>query len=204
MSGYSRPISKVHHSFNFYEYLKNDLGIDVNEITKERVYQKGDYIYQVATRHDSMYEIIQGSVKLGGYSELGKEYVYDVLQHNDFFGNLKYLTNEFSEFSKAIIDTRIRVYNLSFFKKMIVENPIISEWFISYIVQRWCNAEKKLGTINEKGTLEKIKYLQIFFNITVQDTENYNYILFNLLSQKDLGDLIGASRQSISKALKVL
>ena len=143
-------------------------------------------------------------MKLGGYSELGKEYVYDVLQHNDFFGNLKYLTNEFQEFSKVIIDTRIRIYNLSFFKKVIIENPAVSEWFIAYIVQRWCTAEKKLGTINEKGTVEKIKYLQDFFNITVRDTNNQSYILFNLLTQKDLGDLIGVSRQAISKALKTL
>ncbi len=204
MPGYSRPISKVHFSFNFYNYLKDNLDIDISTLVKEKVFKKGDYVYQVSTRHDSIYEIIQGSVKLGGYSELGKEYVYDVLQHKDFFGNLKYLSNEFQEFSKAIVDTQMRIYDLSFFKKMIIENPVVSEWFISYIVQRWCNAEKKLGTINEKGTIEKIKYLQRFFNITIQDINDESYLLFDLLTQKDLGDLIGASRQAISKALKSL
>ena len=51
---------------------------------------------------------------------------------------------------------------------------------------------------------ENLLLLQSFFNVSVNDIHNNEFILFNLLTQKDLGDLIGASRQSIAKALKSL
>jgi len=189
-------------NFCLFGYLTEQLGLDLKGLVTESTFGKNDYVYRPATSNNAIYEIVDGAVKLGSYSDCGEEYVYDVLHRCDFFGNLKYLNGQFFEFSKALIGTRIRTYPLSFFKKVIVEHPPIAEWFISYIVKRWCVSEKKLGKIKENDTCKKISFLRSYLDVRVKDAEGSEFLLYDLLTQKDLGDLIGATRQTIAKGLK--
>lgn len=196
------PIIEEHQAFQLFDYLKNHLQIDTQESVEEVIVRKNEYVYHTLMKRQSIYEIVEGSVKLGSYSDIGDEFVYDVLYHGDFFGNLQYLNDQFYEFSKTLVDTRIRVYDLSFFKSIVVKEPSIAEWFMAYLVKRWSGAEKKLKKINEKGTSGKISFLKSQFNILVRDVHQKEYVLFDLLTQKDLGDLVGATRQTIASALK--
>ncbi|WP_299672050.1 Crp/Fnr family transcriptional regulator [uncultured Polaribacter sp.] len=196
------PLNEKLKTFSLYDYLKNDLQLNLNHLVTEIEVSKNDYLYRPPIIENFIYEIVDGAMKLGSYKESGEEYVYDVIHSGDFFGNLKYLNNQFYEFSKPLIDTRIRVYDLSFFKRVITENPKTAEWFISYLVKRWCVAEKKLGKVNEKNTIEKIRFLRHFFNVSVKDSQGTPFMLYDLLTQKDMGDLVGTTRQTIANALK--
>ena len=197
-----RPINTNYENFDLFHYLTDSLGHKLDDKVSELIVQKNEYIYKPPLEHRYIYEVINGALKLGSYTEQGEEFVYDVVSEKDFFGNLKYLNNQFFEFSKTLTTTRLRVYQLSFFKEVIVEEPTIAEWFISYIVKRWCTAEKKLRKINERNTSEKLRFLESYFNKNINDDTGFTYKLYDLLTQKDLGDLIGATRQTISSALK--
>ena len=84
---------------------------------------------------------------------------------------------------------------------MVTNNPTISNWFISYLVKRWCSAELKLKNIKEKQIEERIDYLNKHYNVEVIDAKNNAHILFDLLTKKDMGDLIGVTRQTVSSIL---
>ena len=195
-------LNEAYSDFSFYEYVQKNITNEDQEFVKEIIVQKNEYIYEASMKHNYMYEVVEGSVKLGSYLDTGDEFIYDILCKRDFFGNLQYLNGQFNEFAKTLIDSRIRVYKLSFFKKVIIHKPKIAEWYISYLVKRWCSTEKKLKKIHEKGMIEKIKFLQSNFNINVRDVQNKKYVVYELLTQKDLGDLIGTTRQTIANALK--
>lgn len=196
------PKTKDYENFCRSSHLTDTLELDLEGLVTERIVGKNDYIYDPSTTQNTIYEIVDGAVKLGSYSDNGEEFVHDVLHRYDFFGNLKYLNNQFFEFSKTIIDTRIRIYPLSFFKKVIVGDPAHAEWFISYVVKRWCVSEKKLGKIKENNTAKKISFLRSYFNVRIKDSKGSEFLLYDLLTQKDLGDLVGATRQTIAAALK--
>jgi CRP-like cAMP-binding protein len=172
-----------------------------SEVT-ENFIDKNNYIYRPQNNEGFIYEIISGAVKLGSYSEQGDNFAYDILQKGDFFGNLRYLNGQFYEFSKTLIDTKIRIYEISFFKKTVIHNPYLSDWFISYLVKRWCISEKKLGNITGNPIEGRITFLMKLFDVPVKDANGHEYILFDLLTQKDLGDLSGVTRQTISNILK--
>jgi CRP-like cAMP-binding protein len=169
---------------------------------KEIVVKKNEYIYNPSSEHMYIYEIVDGAVKLGSYTDEGEEFTFDVLIKDDFFGDLKYLNNQFFEFSKALVDTRLRVYSRDFYKKMVVQNPQISEWFISYLVKRWCSAEKKLKKLQEKKVTDKLSFLSSFFNLKIRDAQGVEFIILDLLTQKDRGNLIGATRQTVANSSK--
>lgn len=194
-----RPNNEYYKSFCFYSYLKTNLK---NERSIESVIERHSYIYKPPDDEGFIYEIVSGAVKLGSYSEQGEEFVYDILHKGDFFGNLRYLNVPFFEFSKTLIDTKIRKYEISFFKKTISNDPYLSDWFISYLLKRSCISEKKMGNITGNKIKDRISFLIQFFNIKVYDARGEQFLLFKLLTQKDLGDLSGATRQTISTILK--
>jgi CRP-like cAMP-binding protein len=196
------PSNEFYKSFSLFDYLKINLKINYPGSISEVIIAKNNHIYKPPNNEGFIYEIISGAVKLGSYSEQGEEYVYDVLHKGDFFGNLRYLNGQFFEFSKTLIDTKIRIYELSFFKKTITNDPQLSDWFISYLLKRWCISEKRMGNISSNKIEERITYLMELFNISVNDSKGNEFLLFELLTQKDLGDLSGATRQTISSLLK--
>ena len=198
-----RPINESYLGFDFYAYISTSHSSQSFGKIREVSVKKNDYIYTPSSDHLYMYEILDGAIKLGSYTEDGEEFTFDVLLANDFFGDLKYLNNQFFEYSKALIDTRIRIYNRDFFKEMVLQSPAVSEWFISYLVKRWCSAEKKLKKLHEKKAEEKLNFLSFFFDLKVKDIHGNSYTVIDLLTQKDLGDLIGVTRQTVANTGRV-
>jgi CRP-like cAMP-binding protein len=196
------PSNEFYKSFSLFDYLKINLKINYPGSISEVIIAKNNHIYKPPNNEGFIYEIVSGVVKLGSYSDKGEEYVHDILKGGDFFGNLRYLNGQFFEFSKALIDTRIRIYELSYFKKTIINDSNLSDWFISYLLKRWCISEKKLGNITGNPIEGRITFLMKLFDVPVKDANGHKYILFDLLTQKDLGDLSGVTRQTISNILK--
>ncbi|TXE13117.1 Crp/Fnr family transcriptional regulator [Seonamhaeicola algicola] len=195
---------KKFQNFDVHQHLKEHYP-DLDNYVTETIKLKGNNVYKAIFRSKNIYQIVRGAVKLGTYNQEGKPFIYEVLGDGDFFGNFEYLENkQFYEYSKTMIDCKLRVYNLDFIKRVVMDDPILTDWFIRYLVKRWCNAEKKVKMSNEKGTTEKLRYLSTYFDNKVHDYSGNEYVLFNLLTQKDLGDLIGTTRQSIAAALEKL
>lgn len=198
----SPPENKDYRTFDVHNHIfstKNRLA--KNSIT-EIVLSKMEHIYRPPDNEGCIYEIVTGAVKLGSYSENGESYIHDVVKKGDFFGNLKYLNGQFFEFAKTIVDSRLRVYDLSFFRSTIVNDPLLADWFISYLLKRWCTSEKKLGNISGNNTEERVRFLKKLFDLKIKDTHGEEFILLELLTHKNLGDLAGATRQTISNILK--
>lgn len=203
MKPLSEPKSHSYYkNFNIHDHLLGSNPNEAIQFTSSKTFKKGETIYAPGEVLHQMYEIVEGSVKLGSYSEDGEEIVYDVLTKGDFFGNLKYLDVHFFEFSKVLVDTEIRCYDLAFFKELIIKDHKVSDWFHYYTVKRWCDAEFKLVKINARSVMEKLQFLHDRFGHDIYDVHEKKYFLFDLLTKKDLADIIGATRQTVASSLK--
>lgn len=186
--------------FCLFSYLKEESCYDIDAHINLITIDRNDYLYRPPMDNTQIYEIVQGAVKLGSHTHAGEEFVHDVISTGDYFGNLKYLNNQFFEYSKVLIDSKVRCYDRDFFKQIIIGDPVIAEWFISYVVKRWCMAEKKISLIKEKDPRKKLKFLRSYFNVMVSDWHGDKTLLYKLLTQKELGDFAGVTRQTISLA----
>ena len=197
---FTSPAMEDYKKLNLFSFIR-EKGLDSNGYISELTVKRREDIYLPGQPLSSMYEIVQGVVKLGAYDDEGSEVVYDVVVGGDFFGNLKYLNGQFSEFARPLVKTRLRLYPLDFFRHLIVYEPEVSEWFNYYAVKRWCNAETKLFRSHAR-TSKKVEDLLHAMNITIQDADHQHFNLLHLLTRQDIGDLVGASRQTVSSALK--
>ncbi|UBZ10905.1 Crp/Fnr family transcriptional regulator [Leeuwenhoekiella palythoae] len=189
--------------FSLFAYLEFKEIQNLENKICTQTFKKGAYIYQPPANQGYVYEIVTGAVKLGSYTETGTEFVHDIIHTGDYFGNLKYLNNQFFEFSKTLVSSTIRMYKLDFFKEIVPQDSFLAEWFMSYLVKRWCQSEKKIKIIKEKDLQHKIKSLRSLYNLPIIDADNETYNLYDLLTQQELGDIAGASRQTISLAQKL-
>tara|TARA_R110001592_G_scaffold267888_3_gene534012 strand:- start:772 stop:1371 length:600 start_codon:yes stop_codon:yes gene_type:complete len=187
---------------NLIEYLGSSDDYALDRVVKEIYVAKDQQIYQPGQQTNSIYEIVSGAVKLGSYGSQGQDITYDILSAPDTFGNLKYLNGQFFEFAKTIIPCHLRVYQLDFFKRIIVEDPKVSEWFNKNAVRRWSIAESRLFSIRSANSIERLQVIYNDFDREIVDSENRKHHLFSLLTKQEIGDLTGMTRQTVSQVIK--
>jgi CRP-like cAMP-binding protein len=182
--------------FSPFCYLSMNRPDRVSRQVVSKSFAKGIYLYQPPLQFTPIYEIVSGLVKIGTYSSDGKEVCFDILGPGDFFGNLRYLEGQFFEFSKSLTKIELRVYEHDFFRKLIVNEPAVSEWFNHQVVKRWFRAEDRLFAIRDQDAKGKIqKVLKGFESIRPEDYHRY-------ITYQDLADLTGLTRQTVSKVMK--
>ncbi|AQG79522.1 Crp/Fnr family transcriptional regulator [Spirosoma montaniterrae] len=165
--------------------------------------ERGDYIYKPGDDAPYVYLLEKGVVKIGSLGPLGERVVYDVLRPGEVFGDLDYLDEvEFFEFAQAATSLSIVVVQLSFFRHIIIHDPVVAEWFNETIVRRWYKAEMRLlhrahETVENRLYRLKEQHIQV-----VKDADGLAHQVLQLLSHQEIADLVGATRQTVSKKLR--
>lgn len=164
--------------------------------------KKGDYVYKPSEELYTAYEVVKGTLKIGSYAKDGTECTFEILKPGDIFGNLHYLDGNFQEFAKCLSNVQLRLYDLVFYKRIVVEDHEILEWFNQYIVRRWCRSETRFFTIISEDILTRVQRLYREFNKEIFDAKGKSVNIFETFTQKDIADLTGATRQSIAQVFK--
>ncbi|WP_116105112.1 Crp/Fnr family transcriptional regulator [Lewinella sp. IMCC34191] len=166
---------------------------------RRRRYVAGAYVYRPVDQMTLIYFISAGTVKIGSYSPEGREVVYDTAGPGDFFGNLKYLGNRggFQEFVRALTEVEVDTLDLVTFKRILATQPSVQEWFSRLMVKRWARAEARLYRISALRPLERLR--QVLCEVGDDDARAPE-----VLTQSDLANLTGLTRQTVAKLLREL
>lgn len=168
---------------------------------------KGEYIYNPADLSPYVYLINQGLIKIGSFSSTGERVVYDLLKAGETFGNLHYLDNdgvEFFEFAQSVTSVDLYAIDFTFFRWAVVHDPVLANWFNTTLVRRWCKAETRLLQQARESIEARIDQFRLDFVAPIKDADNRIHRILNLLSHQEIADLIGTTRQTVSKKLKSL
>lgn len=169
---------------------------------EELFVEKGISLYRPPEKITPIYQIKSGLVKIGGYSEDGREVCYDVLKEGEFFGNLRYLDGQFSEFAKVLTPVYLRKFDSDYFKYLIVHEPDVSEWFNKQVVKRWCRAEERLFAIRSLSPEERVNRICKYYSQEIVIGQGRKVKAIQVISIQDIADLTGLTRQTASKILK--
>lgn len=170
-----------------------------------RRYERGEYLYRPTDRVDTLFIVQQGVVKVGSYSAKGQEVAYDVLTPGELAGNLHYLPgNTFSEYARALTSVCVTTYAVGAFKQTVCHNNQWLEKFQQLMTRRWCRAETRLFHIASQSASQRVAHLLEQYAPSVQDAEGNFCFVRDLLTQQDIADLCGLTRQTTSRILKKL
>ena len=165
---------------------------------------KGEAVYRQGDQPEEIYRIVEGGVKLCNYSLDGKEVTAGELRPNDCFGEMGVL-DELPRVSCAVAtrDSVIRVLSRERFEELVDRYPEV----MRKLAVMMCRRVRFLYALNEEAvelTLHQRvarTVLRMAYSCGPDHARREVYIA---ISQEELGQMLGASRQSVNKELKRL
>ena len=167
--------------------------------------KKGDVLFRKSSEGNALYVIREGAIKIVLPSRMGEERIVTIFSTGDFFGEMALLDGQpRSADAVALKPSKLLVLDRKDFLKFLNAHEAAMATILSTLSMRLRKTDEMLedaSFLNIPARLAK-KLLEIGGTFGRQ---NGNTMSISLkLSQKELADMVGATRESINKELRVL
>ena len=148
----------------------------------------------------SIYFILQGTVRVFRENGHGKEVTLNELSQGDFFGELAWLSENCRTASVVTRQTcKLLVIQASDFEIFYSENPEIAQSIISKLANQISTLSSHLEAVVLGDIHQRV--IWALTNYAVKD-QNDNYV--STATHRELANLIGSSRESVSRTIQDL
>jgi len=177
----------------------------LSECVRLQSLKKGQTLFRKGDEGSFLYIIKQGTIKIVLPSRLGDEVIVTIFSEGDFFGEMALFDGEpRSADALAMESSKIYMLSRNDFLLFLQSNINAMKSILSQLTNRLRNTDDFLEGacfLSVSARLAK-KLLDLADSYGQQDGDSV-YIDLNL-TQKELGDMIGSTRESINKELKIL
>lgn len=161
-------------------------------------YQKGEIVFQQGDPGDALFVVISGSFEISILSEEGKKLSLNVMMSGDIFGEIAALDGGIrTATATAMEKSKLARYSRDGLAGLIVKNPEMALRIIALLCSRirWINQQvEDLAMLDVEGRLAN--RLLILYS---RFSDNKGWLK---MSQSDLADFLGVSRESTNKILQ--
>lgn len=198
-----------------YVYLKNHpLFANVTEqkiseaaeVMKIRNVYRGETLSYGDGGYSKIYLLIQGKVKIAEFNEGSNELIKDIITAPDIFGDLSMEGRpSMDEYAEALTaNTLVCVFNVSDFKNMLQDNPMIAFAYANMVNKKLTRLEDRHSDLVFLDT--KARLIRFIKNWAHTDGNKMGdkIILNNYLTHTDIANVIATSRQSVNVLLNEL
>ncbi len=174
--------------------LINDLAIDKN-VTK------GNVVLTEGETGDSLYAIISGRVKIFIGDEDGREIILKILGPGDFFGEMSLIDKQPRSASVSTLEnSTFKVLSHTAFETAVEKAPRIATLVMQALAKRLRDADRKISTLALMDVYGRVANTLLELAITT----NGKLVVGEKLSQQDIANMVGASREMVNRILKDL
>ncbi|HUI95898.1 MAG TPA: Crp/Fnr family transcriptional regulator [Xanthobacteraceae bacterium] len=165
-----------------------------------RKFEPGDTIFMIDSAGDSMMAILDGSVRISVPSSEGKEVVLAILHAGEVFGEIALLdgkgrTADARAMSRCNIAMLDRRDVLAFFQR----HPDAWPKLVEVLCERLRRTDEHLA---EMALLEiPLRLAKALLRLLASDARTGGAAAQVGLTQRELGNMVGASRESVNKCL---
>lgn len=172
-------------------------------ITGFKKANKGDIIYFSSSEAPRIYLLKKGTIKIVSVDDEGNEYVKDVIQKGDLFGELTLdPDSKTNEYAVALTEeVSICSFLLSDFENLMLKHPDLALSYTKFVGLKMKRIKNNYSNLISKDAKERLK---IFFLDWVEregKNRNNTIVLENFLTQEDIAQIICTSRPTASKLL---
>jgi CRP/FNR family transcriptional regulator, cyclic AMP receptor protein len=189
-------------------FLFRELGAEARNalfaLVRIRAYSDGESIFNMGSAGDSIMAVLSGSVRISVPSPGGKEIVLAMLQPGEVFGEIALLdgkerTADASAMATCHLAILERRYVLAFFNR----NPEIWPKLVEVLCSRLRNADQHIAELALLQVPTRLAKALLRLASVECGTINGHQLLQVHLSQRELGNICGAGRESINKCLSL-
>lgn len=166
-----------------------------------RLFQKKSILITEGDEGNSLYLILSGRVKVYASDASGKELVMAICEAGDILGEMGLDGGPRSASVVAMEPTRCAVIPLSQFKVRLRENPDLAMELIKLLIQRGRRATKAAKDLALANVYSRV--IHLLTNMAVKG-EDGQMVVSERLSQQDIADRVGSSRDMVNRIFKEL
>lgn len=169
-------------------------------------FKKDDFIYFEDEQSEHIYLIAEGRVKIGSYTEDGKEVTKAILSAGEIFGELALIGQEkHTDFAQSMDNnTTICPMNIDDMHELMAHNKALSLKIYKLLGLRIKKLERKVESLVFKDSRTRIvEFLRDWANEKGKKV-GFETMMKNYLTHKDIAALTGTSRQTVTTILNEL
>lgn len=167
-----------------------------------RSYPTNSILINEGDNTDSLYVVMEGEVKVYASDESGKEVILNMLGAGEYFGELALVDEEPRSASvKTMQPTRVMIIAKQDFKKALADHPDMAYNLIQSLtrqVRTLTNNVKSLALMDVYG---RVAHTLLDLATKMEDG---SMVIEQKLTHQDIADMVGASREMVSRILKDL
>ena len=164
---------------------------------------RGDTVFAEGEQGDSLYIVLSGKVKIGRHAADGRENVLAIMGPSDMFGELSIFDpGPRTATAVAVTDARVARLRHAALKPWMKERPQIAEQLLRVLARRLRRTNDALADMiftDVPGRVAK-NLLQLAHRFGAREPDGTLRVTHDL-TQEELAQLVGASRETVNKAL---
>lgn len=173
----------------------------ISNLATTRTYPKNTIIISEGDRSDSLYAVLSGKVKVYLSDDEGKEIILNIQGEGEYFGELALLDDAPRSASVMTLEeSRMAVVSKTGFEDCLAKNPEMALRVIRGLSARLRNLTenvKSLALMDVYGRVARTL-------LDLAEGEGDMLVINQKLTQRDIANMVGASREMVSRILKDL
>jgi CRP/FNR family transcriptional regulator, cyclic AMP receptor protein len=169
------------------------------------MYKRGEYIYIPNDKADKIYFITEGRVKIGSYSDGGKEITKVILSKGEVFGELAITGEERRrDFAFAMEDTNVCTVTVSEMKSLFRDHNALQGFFLQLMGSRVMDMENRLESLVFKDSRTRIIEFLVEQGKKKGQVVGTETLVKRFMTHQDIANLTATSRQTVTTVLNDL
>jgi CRP-like cAMP-binding protein len=163
---------------------------------------KGSVLFAEGDEGDQLYVIAEGKLKLGTSSGDGRENLLSILGPGEMFGELSLFDpNPRTSTATAVTDAKLLSLGQEKLLPWLVENPMVSLQLLASLAQRLRRTNEAVGDLVFSDVPGRVAKALIDLGERFGKQTDEGLYVHHDLTQEELAQLVGASRETVNKAL---
>lgn len=196
-------IKEVLSKFPLFRGLEEHELTEIINISISREWKKGTHIFLQDEPIENVYFIYSGKIKIYKTDITGKEQIVNFLKKGEMFPHVGFFRKGgYPAFAEAVEDSVLVVIPISKFEQVLIENPPLCIKVFKVLGEIIVDLQDRLEAQILNNTYEQIiKLLVRLGKAHGIKQEDGTYILKGEFTNKDLANMIGTTRETVSRTL---
>jgi CRP/FNR family transcriptional regulator len=171
------------------------------QMTPHRM-ERGDVLFREGDRGDSLYVIADGKVKLGRTSADGRENLVAILGPGEMFGELSLFDpGPRTMTATAVAETELLGLSNDSLTRILGGNPEVAKALLAALAKRLRRTNEHLADLVFTDVPGRVAKALLELSDRFGRPVEGGYLVAHDLTQEELAQLVGASRETVNKAL---
>ena len=171
----------------------------------QKLFKKGEYIYLPDEHADKIFFVTNGRVKIGTYSDAGKEITKSILNAGEVFGELSLIgERKRRDFAFAMEDTSTCILSVAEMNSLMRGYSGLNLFLMKILGSRVLEMEQRLESLVFKDSRTRVvEFLRDLADKKGQRV-GYEMLVRKFMTHQEIANLTATSRQTVSTVLNEL